>query len=1637
MMTTLLQFKEHYLCNMKRLRIRALLLIPLLAGGFVSQASAQTPTTFVQNFSESGGFDNFNARYATSFTTGSNVFGYTLSSVYIGFHRNTGSGTVVAIRENNGSGEPGGLFVTLNNPSTFNTGGRHQFTAPVDTTLSANTTYWVVVNDSGGSTIRMSRTTADGETGESGWSISDHGLSGSLNNWTRSDSKNYLIVEGFVKTAPGVTITRLPLSLTELHATSGTGSYSVVLDTDPGTGKTVTVTPTSDDTTSVTFPPTTLTFTGGSSGNWAIPQEVTVTAVNDADAVSETVTISHVTTSPDTSNDYYNFTTDSVTVNVTDAGHGILVTPTSLRVGDNDGEVTYTVRLFSAPAGPVSVHAASGTPATATVTPASHSFNSDWATPKTFTVTGKVIGQTTITNQVTGGSDSNYPSGTAGSDVSVTVNDGIAPSVVSINRQTPSEENTNANTLIWQVVFSEAVTNVDAMDFELAGTTADLAVVAESGSATTYNVTASGGDLAGLTATVTLSFAASQSIEDSSGTVLTATTPVVNNNSFKVDNTGPTLSITLPANSSAPFITTFTFSEEVNGFTVDDITVTNGSPGALTETTPKRIWTALISPNLEGAVTVSVGANTVTDLAGNSNPTATEASSTYDIAPTVISIVRQDPKSGTTNADRLSWRVTFSETVKGVQSGDFLLAGTTARINQISGFVDRSFTAKEIDVIVSNSRDLTNANGRVTLSFASGHNIQNLNGTVMTDTTPRDTNEDSFYMDNVAPTVVISGVPLASTIPFEATFTFSEAMPGFKLADIVVVNGVASELSGSGMIYTARITPTTNGEVTVDVMSTDPAGNSNPSAKVSSTYDAAPQVASIVRLTPNRKRTNADSLTWRVIFNERVIGVDVKDFELTGTTADLAVSGTGSEYDVTATGGDLADLNGSVTLSFSSDLSIEDGIGTALTHVSLMDTNSFEVDNIGPALSIDLPANSSAAFTATFNFAEAVTGFELNDIDVVNGVASGLTGSGMTYTARITPIAEGKVTVNVAANVAEDDIGNGNFAAPQASSTYTAPALILTPREVAVSEGTRNTYRVTLATPPTGNVTVTVSGASGEVTVDTDPGRSGDQNTLSFTSSDWNIGKAVTVSAGRDDDLVNDRATLVHRATGADYGSVTGELVVTVIDTNSLVSVQTAFLPRFGRILGQQSVDAVTDRLKAGRSAGLSGQFAGQALPELSGERFSPMPSADSLSDGSGDLPEGHGTFFAGVETGAIGSTGNRVSESTQLTDNEIVSGTSFAFTTGEAAGDSLSFWGRGAYSGFESGENGLKLDSEVTSFMLGADWKRNRHLFGLMVSQSRGNGDYRLPGGEGEIETDLTALIPYLGWEVNDRISGWVSLGFGQGELTFLPGGGTALTTDMDWQMAAGGSSGALGFGFLGGAKLSWNTDILWTRTASEAGDGLSSGQGDTTRLRVGIESRWTRRFASGGQLSPHLELGHRYDGGDAETGYGLEIGGGLDWSDPVRGLEIGLEGRTLALHEDEGIEDWGLAFSVVYDPYPQTKRGLNALVSHDFGGVASGGVASLLHSDLFPEAARSDGSVAWSAEMAYGLRRSGGMVGSPYTRLSGDRTGFERMRLGYRIEPDALDADDMTLDLWAEPEIEANRKNGAVAGIELRKPW
>ncbi|MFT5094065.1 MAG: Ca2+-binding RTX toxin-like protein, partial [Porticoccaceae bacterium] len=114
--------------------------------------------------------------------------------------------------------------------------------------------------------------------------------------------------------------------------------------------------------------------------------------------------------------------------------------------------------------------------------------------------------------------------------------DNAAPGVTSFTRQTPLSSVTNADSLTFRATFTKAVASVDTADFAVNGTTTATVSGVAAISASVYDVTISGGDLAGFDGTVGLDLAGSQNITDLAGNALPAGEPVTDE-TYSVDNT--------------------------------------------------------------------------------------------------------------------------------------------------------------------------------------------------------------------------------------------------------------------------------------------------------------------------------------------------------------------------------------------------------------------------------------------------------------------------------------------------------------------------------------------------------------------------------------------------------------------------------------------------------------------------------------------------------------------------------------------------------------------------------------------------------------------------------------------------------------------------------------------------------------------------------------------------------------------------------------------------------------------------------------------------------------------------------------------------------------------------------------------
>ena len=172
-------------------------------------------------------------------------------------------------------------------------------------------------------------------------------------------------------------------------------------------------------------------------------------------------------------------------------------------------------------------------------------------------------------------------------------------------------------------------------------------------------------------------------------------------------------------------------------------------------------------------------------------------------------------------------------------------------------------------------------------------------------------------------------------------------------------------------------------------------------------------------------------------------------------------------------------------------------------------------------------------------------------------------------------------------------------------------------------------------------------------------------------------------------------------------------------------------------------------------------------------------------------------------------------------------------------------------------------------------------------------------------------------------------------------------------------------------------------------------------SRVRVALESSRAFATGSGSAVAPTLEIGLRYDGGDAETGAGVEGGFGLQYSNPAQGLTVEGRVRGLLAHSDGAYEEWGASGSLRLDP-GISGRGVSLAVVPVWG-AASDGVEQLWSTGTAGSLAADDAFDAQArlqAELGYGLRPPVGHgVLTPYAGFSTAGAGAGRTyRLGAR---------------------------------------
>ena len=615
------------------------------------------------------------------------------------------------------------------------------------------------------------------------------------------------------------------------------------------------------------------------------------------------------------------------------------------------------------------------------------------------------------------------------------------------------------------------------------------------------------------------------------------------------------------------------------------------------------------------------------------------------------------------------------------------------------------------------------------------------------------------------------------------------------------------------------------------------------------------------------------------------------------------------------------------------------------------------------------------------------------------------------------------------------------------SSATSAAALSVSDARVVEVAGAAMTFVVTLSHATMDEVTVDYATRDGSARAGEDYTTA--SGTLTFEAGESSKAVEVKVLDDAHDEREETFVLLLSNVSGArlEDPDATG----TIENTDPLPA---ALLARFGRASAQHVVEQVEERMAGSREPGFRARFAGRDVRPGMERDFALSFLSQFGQPAAGTNPMGASPMTSHMSGIGIGSPSMTDQDRRQAVraavaghgpsadfagsvhpGGDLLNGSEFELNR-EQHGGVISVWSRSAGSHFGSRQGALSLNGDVRTTMLGADYTRGRLVAGLSLARSQGLGGYDGEHIVGQVESSATGLYPWLGYRVNDRVSVWGVTGYGAGALRLSPDRAMALETGLSMAMAAAGTRGELvGPRAAGGFALAFKADALWVGTSVDGVDGaagrMSASETAVTRMRTGIET--SRGFTIGGRLSltPSVEVGLRQDGGDAETGTGVDVGGGLAFTDLSTGLSLDVRVRTLVVHQADGFTDRGMSLSFGWNPTPSTPLGFAARVAPSWGGQAQGSEALWSGGPLSQFGAYGGQASAGrvDAELGYGMPVGRRFVGTPRVGFGTSAYG-RNYQLGYSLG--ALRVENVAFELGVDMHRrESPSLNGSNVGV------
>ncbi|MCW8204641.1 SwmB domain-containing protein, partial [Verminephrobacter aporrectodeae] len=557
---------------------------------------------------------------------------------------------------------------------------------------------------------------------------------------------------------------------------------------------------------------------------------------------------------------------------------------------------------------------------------------------------------------------------------------------------------------------------------------------------------------------------------------------------------------------------TFRFTEAVNGFTADDVILSDAN-GTLSPLTPVdwapsgTAWTATFTPTAnvrDTSNTIRVNAAGVTDDAGNTGVgIASSDNFTVDTRPadTVAPVFH----SATVNGDQLLLRYTEENNLNAAAltgSAGFALSSATGAAISVSSAV---VNGVDKTVTLTLSRTVT---GSETLSVSytrpeSGNAVQDVAGNAAA-------NLGNQTVTNVTgrPTATItledSTLTLGETTT--VTFTFSEPVTDFTAADVVLTDahGTLNELervsgaNGGGTSWRATFTPTANtsslsSAIHVDLAGVrDLEGNAGVGRASSANYSVVTTRPTATITLDNSAIKHGQSTTVTFRFSEPVTGFTRDDVVLSnanGTLSEELIAGSDGKTWVTTftPNADVLDTSNTIGVNLSGVSNAAGNAGTGQASSANYTVDTVNTQSVHPSATITFDKTRFIAGESTkveFLFPwTPVIDFKVSDIDLTqaNGTLSNLRApnihdgrAGGYWTATFTPNADTSSQTNAIhlklANLSIIDGGAGRGLASSANYSIDTlrPTVTITLADSSLTAGETTTATFSFSEPVIG-----------------------------------------------------------------------------------------------------------------------------------------------------------------------------------------------------------------------------------------------------------------------------------------------------------------------------------------------------------------------------------------------------------------------------------------------------------------------------------------------------------------------------------------------------------------------------------------